>query len=177
MKKLFIVAFLFLGLSSHAQIGNLYIYNFSSVDVHYQLLAAPVDECYPTFSFRNQPDSAGFIVPAGELHTFNGFFYPTTPNFPSPPAGGWRWLRTTATGSTPAAGYTETNAQALAGNVTSAIQARWRYFKCVDVNSYNYAGIGFSDECRNLPEFHVSYTMNFDIIESGGNTIVTINDN
>lgn len=180
MKKLIIIACLFFGLGTRAQIGDLYIYNFSSYDISYQLLAFPDTSCYPTFSYANPPASDGFKIAAGEQHTFSGFVFPTTPNFPAPPAGGWKWGRkisSTSVGFSPAAGYTGANAQTLAGNTGSAIQARWKYFKCNDQNGYNYAGVGFSSNCLSVPAFWVSYDINVDISTVGGNTIVTINDN
>ena len=175
MKKLFIIALLCLGLQSFAQIGNLYIYNLSSLPIQYELLAYEnnSESCYPTFGFGNPPSSAGFTLAAGQTHVFNGFNYPTTPNFPTPPTGGWKWRKVVDSTNT-AVMIPPAVAQVNAGTVNSAIQARWNYFK-LTVTPTVYAGIGFTSTCRFIDgTTYTNGTFVASIVVSGTDTIVTL---
>jgi hypothetical protein len=175
MKKIIILFVLIFGLQTNAQIGNLYIYNNSTLAVRYQLSAYPNGVCYPEFAFSNAPSSAGFTIPAGGTHLFAGFVMPTTPNFPTAPvgSGGWKWKRKNSGTATPLI-YTQAVAQNIAGLATSTIQARWKYFK-FDTNGGPYSGgIGFSSGCSTLSTTYTSGTFVAQMYVSGADTIVMI---
>lgn len=178
MKKLLIIALLFLGLQSFGQIGDLYIYNFSSMNIDYQLLAFPNSSCYPSFEFKNPPSSSGFTVASGDTHVYNGFLFPTSPGFPS---GSWTWGRKTSATTFPTISMSPASAQTLAGNApapaspSSPIQARWKYFKFNGTASI-YGGIGFTSSCLGLPSIYTNGTFTAEIFASGTDTIVIISD-
>ncbi len=173
MKKIIVLIVIVFGLQSNAQIGNLYIYNNSTVAVRYQLSAYPNGVCYPAFTPANAPVSQGFTVPAGGTHLFAGFYMPTTPNFPTAPVGGWKWARKNSAGAIPST-YIQTVAQLTAGNATSSKQARWKYFKFDTIGGPYYGGIGFSSGCSSLPTSYTNGTFVAQMYVSGADTIVMI---
>jgi hypothetical protein len=173
MKKIIILFVLIFGLQTNAQIGNLYIYNNSTLAVRYQLSAYPNGVCYPSFTPANPPLSQGFTVPAGGTHLFAGFYMPTTPNFPTAPVGGWKWAKRTSATSTITTA-TQAVTQTMAGLTTSTIQARWKYFKFDTIGSPYFGGIGFSSGCSSLSTTYTSGTFVAQMYVSGADTIIMI---
>ena len=176
MKKLILIIFLCLSVNSFAQIGNLYIYNFSSLNVKYQLAAYNTNgsDCYPSYSFYQMPSSAGFEIAAGTQHVYNGFEFPTA-NFPTPPASGWLYIRDMGSSdvvTSPA------NAQMLSGNATSPYQARWKYFKWVTADGSQYGGLGFSSTCMGgISPVNETDDLILNMMTIGDDTVITIDNN
>lgn len=178
MKKLIFIVFLFFSISSIAQIGDLYIYNFSSVDIKYQLAAFNTNggTCYPAYTFNelNMPSSAGFTIHAGKQQVFHGFTFPTA-NFP---AGNWNYSRRNGQGTGGPIPISPANAQDLSGKVISPYQARWKYFKWITSDGSFYGGLGFSSNCLGgISPTEENDAIILNMMTIGDNTVITIDDN